>query len=354
LVCTSLTLLKSPVPSAARQISAAIAAAMTGAISFEKFIELSLYSKNGFYNTIGKAGRRGDFITSPEVGPLFGAVIAQAIDARWHELDCPEKFTIVEVGAGPGTLARSVLKANLKCRHAISYIAVETSLAQRNLHPVEVISQAQMPTERFVGMVIANELVDNLPFRLFVFDSQWQEAFVIERDGKFLEVLHKVEDAPAWLPENPPLGTRLPVQRQAQKWLASSLQVLEHGSLIIFDYCMTSEVALRKPWRDWLRTYHQHEIGLHYLSQPGEQDITSHVMIDQLALITEPTSVSRQVDWLIKHGLNSLVDEGRNYWQAHAAKPDLQAMLMRSRVSESDSLCALDGLGNFTVLEWQK
>ena len=184
-------------PSAAKQISAAIAAAMTGAISFETFIELSLYSENGFYNTIGKAGRRGDFITSPEVGPLFGAVIAQAIDARWHELDCPEKFTIVEVGAGPGTLARSVLKANLKCRHAISYIAVETSLAQRNLHPVEVISQAQMPTERFVGMVIANELVDNLPFRLFVFDSQWQEAFVIERDGKFLEVLHKVEDAPA-------------------------------------------------------------------------------------------------------------------------------------------------------------
>ena len=341
-------------PSAAKQISAAIAAAMTGAISFETFIELSLYSENGFYNTIGKAGRRGDFITSPEVGPLFGAVIAQAIDARWHELDCPEKFTIVEVGAGPGTLARSVLKANLKCRHAISYIAVETSLAQRNLHPVEVISQAQMPTERFVGMVIANELVDNLPFRLFVFDSQWQEAFVVERDGKFLEVLHKVEDAPAWLPQNPPLGTRLPVQQQAQKWLASSLQVLEHGSLIIFDYCMTSEVALRKPWRDWLRTYRQHELGLHYLSQPGEQDITSHVMIDQLAAITEPTSVSRQADWLIKHGLNSLVDEGRNYWQAHVAKPDLQAMLMRSRVSESDSLCALDGLGNFAVLEWRK
>lgn len=341
-------------PSAAKQISAAIAAAVTSAISFEKFIELSLYSENGFYNTIGKAGRRGDFITSPEVGPLFGAVIAQAIDARWHELDCPEKFTIVEVGAGPGTLARSVLKANLKCRHAISYVAVETSLAQRNLHPVEVISQAQMPTERFVGMVIANELVDNLPFRLFVFDSQWQEAFVVERDGKFLEVLHKVEDAPAWLPENPPLGTRLPVQQQAQKWLASVLQVLEHGSLIVFDYCMTTEVASTKPWRDWLRTYRQHELGSHYLSQPGEQDITSHVMIDQLAVITKPTSVSRQADWLIKHGLNSLVDEGRNYWQAHSARPDLQAMLMRSRVSESDSLCALDGLGNFAVLEWRK
>ena len=341
-------------PSAAKQISAAIAAALTSAISFEKFMELSLYSQNGFYNTIGQAGRRGDFITSPEVGPLFGAVIAQAIDSRWHELGCPKKFTIVEVGAGPGTLARSVLKANLKSRHAISYIAVETSLTQRSLHPPQVISQDQMPSEPFVGMIIANELLDNLPFRLFVFDSQWQEAFVVERDGKFLEVLHAVEDAPAWLPQNPPLGTRLPVQQQAQKWLASSLDLVEHGSLTIFDYCMTSEITSTKPWRDWLRTYRQHELGGHYLSQPGEQDITSHVMIDQLEVIAKPTSISRQADWLIEHGLNTLVEEGRTYWQAHAAKPDLQAMLMRSRVSESESLCALDGLGNFTVLEWRK
>ena len=203
-------------------------------------------------------------------------------------------------------------------------------------------------------MIIANELLDNLPFRLFVFDSQWQEAFVVERDGKFLEVLHAVEDAPAWLPKSAPLGTRLPVQQQAQKWLASSLDLVEHGSLTIFDYCMTTQIASTKPWRDWLRTYRQHELGGHYLSQPGEQDITSHVMIDQLEVIAKPTSISRQADWLIEHGLNTLVEEGRTYWQAHAAKPDLQAMLMRSRVSESESLCALDGLGNFTVLEWRK
>jgi SAM-dependent MidA family methyltransferase len=87
---------------------------------------------------------------------------------------------------------------------------------------------------------------------------------------------------------------------------------------------------------------------------PGEQDITSHVMIDQLAMLTEPTSVARQADWLIVNGLNSLAGEGRNYWQAHVTKPDLQAMLMRSRIAESESLCALDGLGNFTVLEWRK
>lgn len=341
-------------PSAAEQISAAIKAAVNNAISFEKFMELSLYSSNGFYTTTGQAGRRGDFLTSPEVGPLFGAVVARAIDTRWHELGCPRKFTIVEVGAGPGTLARSVLKAELECREVISYVAVETSSAQRSLHPPQVISQDQMPCEPFVGMIIANELLDNLPFRLFVFDNKWQEAFVVEQDGKFLEVLRIVDDAPVWLPDNPIHGTRLPVQQQAQKWLASSLQMLEHGSLMAFDYCMTTTIAATKPWRDWLRTYRQHELGRHYLSQPGEQDITSHVMIDQLAVITAPNSVARQRDWLIEHGINVLVDEGRALWQTQAAKPNLQAMLMRSRVSESESLCAQDGLGSFTVLEWRK
>ena len=148
-------------------------------------MELSLYSQNGFYNTVGKAGRRGDFLTSPEVGPLFGAVIAQAIDSRWYELGCPNKFTIVEVGAGPGTLARSVLKADLKSRPAISYIAVESSLTQRNLHPIEVISQDQMPSEPFVGMIIANELLDNLPFRLFVFDNQWKKRLLLNMMANF-------------------------------------------------------------------------------------------------------------------------------------------------------------------------
>ena len=57
----------------------------------------------------GSAGRRGDFITSPEVGPLFGVVIARYLDAEWERIGRPDPFTVVDVGAGPGTLARSVL-----------------------------------------------------------------------------------------------------------------------------------------------------------------------------------------------------------------------------------------------------
>ena len=76
--------------SAADEIRDAIAAAEPvggqRAIPFERFMDLALYGEHGFYNSGGVAGRRGDFITSPEVGPLFGAVLARALDVWWREL----------------------------------------------------------------------------------------------------------------------------------------------------------------------------------------------------------------------------------------------------------------------------
>ena len=85
-------------PSAANEISAAIAAA-GGAIPFSEYMRLALYGEGGFYTTGGRAGRRGgDFITSPEVGPLFGTVIARALDAWWKELGSPSRFDVIECG----------------------------------------------------------------------------------------------------------------------------------------------------------------------------------------------------------------------------------------------------------------
>ncbi len=108
-----------------------------GAIPFERFMELALYGAEGFYMRAdgGSAGRRGDFITSPEVGPLFGAVIARYLDAEWERIGRPDLFTVVDAGAGPGTLARAVLAASPACRDALRYVAVEISAAQRSRHP---------------------------------------------------------------------------------------------------------------------------------------------------------------------------------------------------------------------------
>ena len=162
-------------------------------LRFDEFMAEALYGPQGFYSQGGRAGRRGDFITSPEVGPLFGAVIARAIDEWWRQAGSPTEFTVIDAGAGPGTLARGVLaaKPDVLVEGALRYVCVEVSAAQRALHSPDVLSLAEMPHGPITGVVIANELLDNLPFRLMVFDGGWCESFVRRSlDGEWVPVEH--------------------------------------------------------------------------------------------------------------------------------------------------------------------
>ena len=339
-------------PSAAESITAAIVAA-GGAISFEQYMGLALYGEGGFYQDCGKAGRRGDFITSPEVGPLFAAVIARFLDDCWNEMGCPSSFDVIEVGAGPGTLARGIFDAQPKCISALKYVAVEISAAQRALHPDFVESAEQFPDRTIQGVVLANELLDNLPFKLFVYDGSWKEAFVaLDNGGKFVEVLRNVDNIPEVLPLTAPLGSRAPIQTAASQWLLNVSQKLSSGRVLVFDYCSesTSEIAFT-PWREWLRTYKGHERGVHYLVEPGSQDITTQVMIEQLMKVVPSLSVANQSEWLNSNGIGELVSEGMEYWEAHKSSPDIAAMKMRSRINEAQALTSQDGLGAFSVLE---
>ena len=340
-------------PSAADEITAAIAAA-GGAIPFSEYMQLALYGEGGFYTTGGRAGRRGgDFITSPEVGPLFGTVIARTLDAWWKELGSPGRFDVVESGAGPGTLARSIFAAQPECATAMHYVAVEISASQRALHPQSVESRETMPNGPITGVVLANELLDNLPFRLFVFDGSWMEAFVSQASsGQFVEVLHTLDVVPSCLPDTAPHGSRAPIQDAAASWVRDCLSKIDHGRLLLLDYCSssTAEIALT-PWRDWLRTYRDQGRGDHYLINPGSQDITAQVMLDQLST---GFATSTQADFLTQWGIDDLVSEGNAYWESMKNAPDVAAMKMRSRSTEAKSLTDFSSLGAFTALSWQK
>jgi len=325
-----------------------------GPLRFDEFQSAALYDPDdGFYAAGGRAGRRGDFLTSPEVGPLFGTVVARALDAWWSELGRPDGFTVVDAGAGPGTLARSVLAARPACLEAGEYVAVEVSPAQRAAHPAGVRSTDRLPDGPLTGVILANELLDNLPVRLLVHDGGWREAYVDAAPGaRFLEVLGPAGVVPLGLPEEAAHGARAPLQAAAQAWLDDALGRIERGRLVVIDYTSTTAAMAARPKREWLRTYRGHDRGDHELRDPGSQDITCEVALDQLADVRPPDAVRTQAQWLALHGIDELVEEGRRRWQERAATGDLAALRARSRVREAEALTDPAGLGAFTVAEW--
>ena len=307
-------------------------------------MELALYHPEfGFYETGGAAGRRGDFLTSPEVGPLFGAVLARALDGWWEELGRPHPFTVVEAGAGRGALAASVLAAGPSCRPALRYVAVERSAALRAGHPTEVVSLGRLPEQPFVGVVVANELLDNLPFGLLERTVHgWAEVRVDESLSEVL-VAATGPDVDA------PPGGRVPVQRAARAWVEAALALVRAGRVVVIDYADSTASMARRPWTDWVRTYRAHGRGSHPLADLGRQDITCEVAVDQLP----PPSVDcSQAEFLTAHGLDQLAAEARRSWEERASIGDLQALVHRSRVSEAAALTDPDGLGAFRVIEW--
>ena len=326
-------------------------------VPFSQFQREALYGRDGFYTVArpgGRAGRRGgDFLTSPEVGPLFGAVLARYLDEQWELLGRPDPFTVVDAGAGPGTLARAVLAAAPACDRAgaLRYVAVEVAASQRSLHPARVESRAELPDEPFEGVIVANELLDNLPFRLCVFDGAWREAYVAADGDRYVEVLSApLDPRPAVLPAVAPHGARAPLVDEASAWVVAALATLRRGRLLLLDYFRATTAELvHLPWRDWLRTYRGHERGGHYLAEPGGQDITVDVPLDQLPAAD---SRSTQAEFLRRCGIDGLVAEGRDAWAAGAAGADLAALRMRSRVREAEALLDPAGLGGFTVVEY--
>jgi SAM-dependent MidA family methyltransferase len=351
-----------------------------GSLGFDEVVEAALYDETaGFYATGGRAGRRGDFLTSPEVGPLFGAVVARALDAWWREAGEPSTFVVVEAGAGPGALARSVLAAAPACATALRYVLVERAGAQRATHaehlviespaaafasvpdpedddgrlpaprgPI-VVSLAELPRLPGPCVVLANELLDNLPFVVHERTGEgWAEVRVgADGGGGLVELLVPTEAATDL---DAPLGARIPVQREAAAWIREALDLAHPGGRVVaIDYVATTAELAQRPWTEWVRTYRQHERGGPPLDALGTQDITCEVAVDQLPA---PSSDRTQAEWLRAHGIGELVEEGRRVWQERAAIGDLTAVRARSRVTEAEALLDPAGLGAFRVLEW--
>lgn len=359
-----------------------------GRLRFDQYMELVLYAPaSGFFATSGRAGRRGgDFITSPEVGPTFGAVLARHLDDLWDRLDRPAPFTVIEGGAGRGALAIAVRAAAPQCAPALHWVMVERSASLRAEHGehLELVeyrsvtegpgpwfsSLPDMPEEpeaRFTGVVLANELLDNLPFRMLErHDGTWQEVMVSRGDADPQEASHPantsgllIEELAA-VPEivstafdevvpDAPEGTRAPWQPGATKWVTDAIASLRSGEVLVFDYAATTASLAARPQQEWLRTYRSHSRGVAPLEMPGSQDITVEVAIDQLP---PPDDVTDQADWLRANGVEELVVDAARRWEERAGVGDLEAVRARSVATEVAAITDPAGLGAFKVLTW--
>jgi SAM-dependent MidA family methyltransferase len=354
---------------------------------------LALYEPEvGFFASGHGAGRAGrDFVTSPEVGSLFGACVARALDRGWRELGEPDPFVVVEAGAGNGRLARDVLRTHPACERALHYVLVEVSAALRDeqrerleLEPPDealgpfakavhdddaplpvsgsgpvVVALEELPALELTGIVLANELLDNLPFGIAQASAAgWMEVRVATATtGGFEEVLVPAEpndaDALGAVTEGLSVqtGARLPIARGIDAWFSACARMLRHGAVIAFDYMDDARGILERGGADgWLRTYRAHARGGAPLDAPGTQDITADVVREQLRHAARRSGFTiaadeAQADWLRGLGIEELAEAGRREWETRAHIGDLEALAGRSRVTEASALTDPAGLG---------
>ena len=374
-----------------------------GPLRYCDVVESALYGPGGFYTEGSGAGHRRDFVTSPEVGTLFGSVVASALDTWWDELGRPDPFVVADCGAGPGTLAVTILAAQPSCSAALRLVLVETSASFRIEHTRRRLPLAH-PHELFgsifdhgdtgrAGMgntgvedpgegwrsrqvapgggplctslpglpecefhvVLANELLDNLPFNVLQRRGRgWSEVRVDHGHEGFRELLvpaapAETEAADRFMPETAE-GIRIPVLKAANVWLREALsRVRRGGRLVCIDYgAPTAELAGRNG--RWLRTYRGHDRGHDPLVGLGTFDVTIDVPFDQLS--PAPSRLWTQAEFLRSHGLDDFVTAAEDRWRSNASVADLAALKARSVPSEAKVLTDPTGLGAFLVAEW--
>lgn len=348
------------------QLKSVIASLITreGPIPFERFMSLALYDPRGGYFASGplRSHSGGDFLTSPEVSPEFGAALARYVENEYRRLGAPDYFTVVEVGAGSGSLLEPLLGKLYS--FTPRSVAIEVSGAAREairtrLPQVEVVPPEETPV-RMSGVVIANELLDNLPMALAVRrDGGWKERWVKLDAAKLalVEVQARPEVA-AWLDAfagDAPDGGLVECQLEASAWLSRWIDRVEYGSILVIDYGDTSE-GLQDRYREGtLRTYRSHHLGPHPLADPGETDLTADVNFSALLEVATGRGLEcwlvRQRELLDGLGLGDRLQEVRRRELQLARTGTWQDRLrVRSKVKELETLLHPRGLGDFMAL----
>lgn len=246
-----------------------------GWISFERYMQLALHEPGIGYYASGaqKFGVRGDFVTAPELGKLFGRTLARQL--RPFE-------RVLEFGAGSGALA-DVLTEELDCEYWVLETSAELRERQRARLGDRVRHIDRLP-EGFRGAMIANEVVDAMPVHLV----HWTAERILERGvsaplawadrpaaGELLAAAQALDVTAPYVSE---------INLAGQGWMRSLVQALEAGAIFVIDYGFPRHEYYH-PQRSsgTLMCHYQHQAHADPFARPGEEDITAHVDFTALA-----------------------------------------------------------------------
>jgi SAM-dependent MidA family methyltransferase len=253
-----------------------------GPLGFDAWVEACLYDpEGGFYARGARLGRRGAFATAPTLHPAFAAAVAAEARAAGAE-------RVLEAGPGDGALAEALIAAGLEV------VLLEPAAGMRALQRERLGDRAtwiDAPGEAapFEGLIVANEVLDAIPFRLFADGVEVRVG--IGDDGRFREV-------PAPAP-----GARRTVDRPGLRpFLAALVAPLARGRVLIADYGPTAPDDPRDP----VRTYVGGQVGGSALQAPGSQDVTADVDLVEVraALVGAGLAIladEHQAAWLRRH-----------------------------------------------------
>jgi SAM-dependent MidA family methyltransferase len=283
------------------RIRAEIAAA-GGWISFARYMELALQAYYG--RSDQQFGARGDFVTAPELGSLFGRTLARQIEQLGEK-------RILELGAGSGALAETLLK-ELQCE----YLILETSGALRGRQAARLGDQVKfldtLP-ETWRGVIIANEVVDAMP----VHAVGWRSEGVVERgvsaqltweerpaSGRLLEEAKAIEVP---VPYDSEIGLA------GRAWMRSLAARLDAGAIFVIDYGFPRHEYYH-PQRSMgtLMCHTRHRAHGNPFERPGEEDITAHVDFSALARAAREAGLdvlgyATQAQFLVNCGITDVL-----------------------------------------------
>jgi len=266
-----------------------------GPLTFAAFMEACLYHpEHGYYTRRVLAPGPRDYVTSPEVGPLFGRLLAWQLREMWERMGQPARFDLVECGAGRGALAGEILETvqtkapDFAAALRVTLVEVSPRLreqAQASLktHGERVRAAERLPA-RMAGCLLSNELVDALPVhRVAQRAGGLREIYVSARNGELVEIEGE-PSSPALARYLERYGAPLQEGQQAEvnlaalAWLDEAARALERGFVLTIDYGYRArELYGPAHQRGTLLAYREHRTSEDWLSRPGEQDLTAQV-----------------------------------------------------------------------------